>query len=303
MPAHEDILPALVSIKGCSVEENIPLSGLTTWRVGGAARFVVRVEDRQALREVLGRLRESGTKLFVLGNGSNILVSDAGFDGAVLRLKGDLASIEEDGETMYAGAGAMLGAAVTAAARASLSGLEFAMGIPGTVGGAVMTNAGTFAGSTALVAGEVEALALEGEAVTFTEFSDAYRQALVPPDHVIMGARFKLARSLAAEIKRKMEEVRARRAAQPVGEATAGSVFMNPPGDSAGRLLDECGLKGRSAGAATVSRLHANFIINEGGAKAKDIKELMEEMASEVRDRFDVELQPEVTLVGFEEER
>jgi len=205
---------------------------------------------------------------------------------------------------LSAGAGASLGAAVQGAARASLSGLEFALGIPGTAGGAVMTNAATRTGSTAGVLREVEVLNVDGDEEKLTSFADAYREPLVPLDNIVTAASFKLDRAEVGAIKARMEEARAKReATQPVGAATAGSVFKNPPGDSAGRLLDACGLKGKSIGAATVSPLHANFIVNVGGAKAADIRALMETMVSEVKDRFGIDLKPEVRLIGFKEER
>jgi len=299
-----DIADALCSISGCSVALNVPLSGFTTWKTGGPARYMIQVENREALRDVLLRVREAGVETLVLGNGSNVLAADRGFTGAVLRLKGSLSLVDIDGDVLSAGAGASLGAAVQGAARASLSGLEFALGIPGTAGGAVMTNAATRTGSTAGVLREVEVLNVDGDEEKLTSFADAYREPLVPLDNIVTAASFKLDRAEVGAIKARMEEARAKReATQPVGAATAGSVFKNPPGDSAGRLLDACGLKGKSIGAATVSPLHANFIVNVGGAKAADIRALMETMVSEVKDRFGIDLKPEVRLIGFKEER
>ena len=228
----------------------------------------------------------------VLGNGSNVLVSDAGFGGAVFRLKESLASVEVDGEALDAGGGALLGAAVSKALRASLSGLEFALGIPGTVGGAVMTNAGTFVGSIAASLSTVEAVDRSGEPMTIDRFEDVYRAPLIEEELVVAGACFGLTRADGASIRGRMDEVRSRReGSQPQTAATAGSVFKNPPGEPAGRLLDQCGLKGKTVGGASVSGVHANFIVNNGGATSADIKTLMDTMAREVERTFGVRLQ------------
>lgn len=281
----------------------MPLAGFTTWRTGGPARYLLTVNTRQSLIDSLRVLQDAGVPLMVLGNGSNVLVSDAGWNGAVMRLKESLASVEVGGGGLDAGGGALLGAAVSKALRASLSGLEFALGIPGTVGGAVMTNAGTFAGSTAASLESVDAVDRSGELLTLEEFEDVYRGPLVAGDLIVAGARFGLTPEDGASIKSRMEEVRSRReGSQPLAAATAGSVFKNPPGEAAGRLLDQCGLKGRTVGGASVSDVHANFIINSGGASSAEVKTLMDVMAREVERAFGVRLEAEVRLVGFEEE-
>lgn len=295
---------ALRKVRDAYLEERVPLSGFTTWRTGGPARYLLTVNTRQSLIDSLRVLREAGVPLMVLGNGSNILVSDAGFSGAVLKLKESLAAVEVDGESLDAGGGALLGAAVSRALRASLAGLEFALGIPGTMGGAVMTNAGTFAGSIAASLSSVEAVDRSGEPVTIDRFEDVYRAALVDEELVVAGARLGLTHADGASIRGRMDEMRIRReGSQPQAAATAGSVFKNPPGEPAGRLLDQCGLKGKTVGGASVSDAHANFIVNSGGATSADIKALMDMMAREVEKDFGVRLEAEVRLVGFEEER
>lgn len=294
---------ALRKVRDAYLEERVPLAGFTTWRTGGPARYLLTVNTRQSLIDSLRVLQDAGVPLMVLGNGSNVLVSDAGWNGAVMRLKESLASVEVGGGGLDAGGGALLGAAVSKALRASLSGLEFALGIPGTVGGAVMTNAGTFAGSTAASLESVDAVDRSGELLTLEEFEDVYRGPLVAGDLIVAGARFGLTPEDGASIKSRMEEVRSRReGSQPLAAATAGSVFKNPPGEAAGRLLDQCGLKGRTVGGASVSDVHANFIINSGGASSAEVKTLMDVMAREVERAFDVRLEAEVRLVGFEEE-
>lgn len=298
-----ETVASLSNIRGVNVTENVPFSELTTWKVGGPARLLVDVESAPALKGTLLRLGEAAGRMMVLGNGSNVLVSDDGFDGAVLRLRGALSESAINGDVLKAGAGAMLGSATSAAGRASLSGLEFALGIPGTVGGAVMTNAGANESDVASVIAEVEALTHEGETRSFTEFEGGYRKPLVPESIIVTAATLRLRKDSIDSIKSRMWDARVKREnSQPMDAATAGSVFKNPPGDSAGRLIDECGLKGSSIGGASVSRVHANFIVNEGGANAGDILNLMDRIASEVEARFGVWLEPEVRLVGFDKE-
>ena len=294
---------ALRQLEDISVRDGVPLAGLTTWRTGGPARYLLEVRTSRGLLDALRVLGETGVAVLVLGNGSNVLVSDTGFDGAVIRLEGSLAEVELDGDLLTAGAGAPLAAAAARASSAVMSGLEFATGIPGTAGGAVMTNAGTFAGSTATSLAAVEAVTLDGEAVSFDSFEDAYRMPLIGEGLIVTTTKFRLRPGDADSIKCRMREVRERRqGSQPVGVATAGSVFKNPPEEPAGRLLDSCGMKGASVGRASVSSVHANFIVNEGGASASDIKSLMDLVAGEVDARFGIRLVPEVRLIGFTEE-
>jgi len=264
---------------------------------------MVEVANPEALREVLERLALAGAPTLILGNGSNLLVADAGFRGVALRLRDKLASVEVDGEVLSAGAGAMLAAATGAAAGASLAGFEFAQGIPGTVGGAVMANAGTYAGSTADITTKVYAMTLAGEERIFEEFDKRYRQPLVAEGHVVTRVTFRLRHGEKDSIRAAMREVRSRReVCQPTGDATAGSVFKNPPGNKAGKLIEDCGLKGRAVGGARISEVHANFIINDGGATAQEIRSLMKLAAAEVKSRFGITLETEVRLVGFDKE-
>ncbi|MBU1670165.1 MAG: UDP-N-acetylmuramate dehydrogenase [Actinobacteria bacterium] len=288
-----------ISGTGARVEASVPLHAHTTWRVGGPADYMAWVDSAGVLAEVLTVLHGRGVGSMVLGNGSNVLVSDRGYRGVVLRLSGELADLSVDGERVIAGGGAGLRAAVEAAAKAGLTGLEFAFGIPGTVGGAVMTNAGAFSSSVSECLLSVRTLAA-GESRTRERFEAGYREALVPNGEVVVATVFALARDSAAGVRARMaERASARRASQP-GGATAGSVFKNPEGDHAGRLIDLCGLKGRREGGARISEVHANFIVNDGSASASDIRTLMLLAAEEVFQRFGVRLEPEVSLVGFE---
>lgn len=299
-----DPLRSLLKISGSNVEREVPLSDYTTWKVGGPARFMVTARSFSALMELLRIVREENLPLFVLGNGSNILVSDGGIQGVVLRLLGDFQSISSiGGGIVKAGSGALMGAVVAKALRVSLSGLEFAFGIPGTAGGAVMTNAGAFGGSIAEVLSDVTTVTGEGEVRQYTSFWDLYRSPLVPTVEVVTGAEFQLAVDGAEKIRERVDSIRARRKReQPQGAFTAGSVFKNPPGESAGRLIEECGLKGKGIGGAKISGAHANFIINEEAATASDIKDLIDLARHEVEERFGIRLELEVQTVGFEEE-
>ncbi len=299
-PAGEG--PFLTSGEGFTVSRGVRLSTLTTWRVGGPARYVIDVSSERALVAVVERARTSGLPFLVLGKGSNVLVSDAGFDGAVIRLGGELAAVDVEGEELTAGGGASLRATALRAEEESLSGLEFLSGIPGTAGGAVATNAGAFGRNTASVLARVRTVGPDGARRSREGFEDGYRCSLVGPGEIVFAATFKLRREDVATVKSLTREFRSRReASQPLREATAGSVFKNPPGEAAGRLLDRCGVKGLEVGGARVSNVHANFIVNDGEASAADIGELMKLMAARVRERFGIELEPEVRLVGFRE--
>lgn len=298
-----DIFQSLLNIEGLEAQKDVSLARHTTWKVGGPAEFLVRANNTLSLGALLRRVTAEGVPLFVLGNGSNILVSDRGFEGIVIRLEGEFTSIDVSGEELKAGGGAPLSSLVGKASKASLEGLEFAAGIPGTVGGAVMTNAGAFAGSIAEVVREVKTLTPDGEEIRHTDIEDVYRSPLVPPEEIVTLARFRLKKGSAEQIRKTMDSVKARRMeTQPWEMATVGSVFKNPPGDSAARIVEECGLKGKSIGGAKVSDTHANFIINDGTARASDIKKLIDLILGEVKSRFPIELDLEIQLVGFDKE-
>ncbi len=292
-------------MKDLQVEAEVPLAPLTTWKVGGPARFLANAVSGDAVLGALLVARGSGLPVVALGNGSNVLFADTGFPGLVLRLAGELSAVSVEGDSLVAGAGARLSSIARAASRAALSGIEFAGGIPGTAGGAVMTNAGAFGRSTADVLERALTVDEDGRRHELDSFEGAYRKPLAPDGQVVLRVVFRLQPGRPAEIRKRMEELaELRRRSQPLGQATAGSVFRNPEGGkiTAGRMIEECGLKGRRVGGASISTAHANFIINEGAATAADIKALMDLAEAEVQDRFGVRLQPEVRMYGFEEE-
>jgi UDP-N-acetylenolpyruvoylglucosamine reductase len=279
-----------------------PLSGQTTWRIGGPARLFCRVRTEAGLSRVLSGVAENGLPLALLGMGSNVLVADEGFPGAVIRLEGEFLRVAVSGERVEAGGGAALGAVCAAAARAGLSGVEPISGIPSSVGGAVRINAGAYGGEIFDVLETVRLLSRAGEArsAAAAEIPHGYRYtALIETGEIVSAAVLKLERAPREEIAARTRAVAEKRRGALPSEPNAGSVFRNPPGDHAGRLIEECGLKGMRVGGAMISPRHANVIVNTGLARAADVLELMRRMRDAVRDRFGVTLSPEVELLGL----
>jgi UDP-N-acetylmuramate dehydrogenase len=279
-----------------------PLSAQTTWRIGGPARLFCRVRTEVGLGRVLAAAAENGLPLALLGMGSNVLVADEGFEGAVIRLEGEFLRVAVSGERIEAGGGAALGAVCAAAARAGLSGVEPISGIPSSVGGAVRINAGAYGGEIFDVLETVRLLSRTGEArsAAAAEIPHGYRYtALIETREIVAAAALKLRRAPREEIAERTRAVAQKRRGALPSEPNAGSVFRNPPGDHAGRLIEACGLKGARVGGAMISPRHANVIVNTGRARAADVLELMRRMRDAVRDRFGVTLSPEVELLGL----
>jgi UDP-N-acetylmuramate dehydrogenase len=279
-----------------------PLSLHTTWRIGGPARWFCRLRTEGALARLLAEAAATGAPLALLGMGSNVLAPDDGFPGFVLRLEGDFLRVEVEGEVLTAGGGAALGALCAAAARASLSGLEPISGIPSSVGGAVRINAGAYGGEIFDVLESVSLVSRSGERRTAAaaEIPHGYRwTALMDTREIVASARLRLRPAPREEIEARTRSVAEKRRGALPPQPNAGSVFKNPPGDHAGRLLEACGWKGVAAGGAAVSERHANVIVNRGGARAADVFDLMVRMRDSVRDRFGITLSPEVELLGM----
>jgi UDP-N-acetylmuramate dehydrogenase len=285
-----------------SVHRDEPLAAHTTWRIGGPARWFCRVRTEAALARVLRAAAADGLPLALLGMGSNILVADAGFPGVVVRLEGDFLRVEIEGEHLSAGGGAALGAVCAAAARAGLSGLEPITGIPSSIGAAVRINAGAYGGEIFDVLTEVRLVSPGGKtrAARAEELAHGYRWTrLIETKEIVAWARLRLKPAPREEIEAKTRRVAdSRRGALP-SEPNAGSVFRNPPGDHAGRLIEACGLKGSRRGGAVISPRHANVIVNDGGATAADVLALMLLCRDTVRERFGITLAPEVELLGM----
>lgn len=295
------MIPDALRGPGIAVREGEPLAARTTLRIGGPARFFTEVFDAEALGRVLRFASAGRLPVLVLGKGSNLLVPDAGFPGVVIVLAGSFRETRVEGAEVVVGGGVSLMALAVAARDAGLSGVENVSGIPSSVGGAVRINAGSYGSEIfdVLVSATLVSRAGEARRVAAAEIPHGYRwTALCDSDDVVAEARFLLSRKSPAEVSARMAEVAARRRDALPKQPNAGSIFKNPPGLFAGKLLEECGLKGRRAGRAEVSQVHANVIVNTGGATAEDVKRLMEEMKKAVRERFGVELQPEIQIVS-----
>jgi UDP-N-acetylmuramate dehydrogenase len=240
-----------------------------------------------------------------LGNGSNVLISDRGVRGVVLQLTADFRKVvwleEGDFIRVRVGAAHPVTQLVREAARKGYAGLEFAEGIPGTVGGALVMNAGAYRSEFETIIEQVEALTADGQAVTFShaQMTFTYRDSHLPDGTVVTGVTMRLRKGEPAQVSSKLRElVSKRKSSQPSGLPNSGSMFRNPPGDYAGRLIEAAGLKGKRHGQAQIAERHANFIVNLGGAKAEDVRQLMELARGEVRRQFGVELVAEVKLLG-----
>jgi UDP-N-acetylenolpyruvoylglucosamine reductase len=283
------------------VEENVALSRFTTLGTGGPARWFGKPESLDDLQRLLAWARERGIDVHVVGLGSNLLVHDDGVDALVLRLAGELAQARVEGETLVAGGGASNAVALHRARAAGLGGFEFASAIPGTAGGGVRMNAGAYGSDWRSV---VETVVVVDAGATRTVTPDdlelSYRHSNLAPGQVVAEVRFRLGPRPPAEIKAIAAELLAqRKSTQPTNKRTFGSVFKNPGGElGAGRMLEECGLKGHAIGGAVVSPRHANFIENAGDATSADAIALMAEARRRARDRFGVELEHEVQFLG-----
>jgi UDP-N-acetylenolpyruvoylglucosamine reductase len=284
-----------------TIEEQVPLSRFTTLGTGGPARWFARPETVSELEEALAWAGEAGASVSVVGLGSNLLVADEGVEGLVLKLSGELAAAEADGETLRAGGGAPLAVCLHRARAASLGGIEFACAIPGTVGGGVWMNAGAYGGD---IAGVLERALVAGSSGsswrTPEELGLEYRRSALRSGEVVVQAEFGLKPRPTDEIKEAVAEMQAaRKAAQPTNKRTFGSVFKNPDHElSAGRMLEACGLRGHRIGGAQISPRHANFIENADGARSADAIALMVEARRRAREEFGVELEHEVQLLG-----
>jgi UDP-N-acetylmuramate dehydrogenase len=283
-----------------TLRAEVPLAPLTWLRVGGPAAFLFQPADAEDLSSFLAAL-DPARPVLPMGVASNLLVRDGGFDGVVVRFGGPLARVEVEGQVVVAHAGALDQRVAQTAERAGLSGLEFMIGIPGTIGGAVRMNAGAFGGETAERLSWVEALDRVGRLHRLqpAELGFAYRRSALPDDFLVLRAAFRLARADREAVAGRMAAIREEReAAQPLRVATGGSTFKNPPEEKAWKLIDEAGCRGLRRGAAMVSEKHCNFLINTGGASAADIEGLGEDVRERVRARTGITLEWEIMRLG-----
>ena len=289
----------LPKVRG-TLREDVALAPLTWLRVGGPAAIVFQPADADDLAAFLADLPPE-VAVLPMGVASNLLVRDGGIDGVVVRFGGPLAKIVVEGTTVTAGAGALDQRVAQEAQRAGLAGLEFLIGIPGTIGGAVRMNAGAFGGETKDRLLWAEALDRQGRLhyLDAAELNFAYRRSSLPKDWIVTRAAFRGEPGPPKEILARMNRIRAEReAAQPLRVATGGSTFKNPPGHKAWQLIDAAGCRGLRLGAAMVSEKHCNFLINLGSASAADLERLGEMVRERVRDHSGVELEWEVVRIG-----
>ena len=283
-------------------QENIhlqePMAGHTTFRIGGPADCLLELENEEQLKKLCRYLEMTGMPFFVLGNGSNLLVNDAGYRGIVLEIGQKMSGILVQGKRIVAKAGATLAQVARAAMEHGLTGLEFASGIPGTVGGGVVMNAGAYGGEMSQVVTQVNVVSREGELLELDNetMEFGYRTSVIrKSSFIVTEVTFSLNEGDRSVIKAKMEELAMRRREkQPLEYPSAGSTFKRPEGYYAGKLIMEAGLRGFSIGGAQVSEKHCGFIINKGGATTADIRRLMKEVRSRVKEQSGVELEPEV---------
>ena len=291
----EDIIDSLL--------EQELMSRHTSFRIGGPADYFVEPASVDELAGVLSLARQEKVPFFIVGNGSNLLVSDEGFRGMIVHTGGSLRSISVEGDVIYAQAGALLGAVAGAALEAELTGMEFAAGIPGTLGGAVCMNAGAYGGEMKDILLDAEVLTQDGErlVIPVEELDLSYRHSIIfEKNYIVLAAHIRLSRWDKTQIRNRMNELAgARKEKQPLEYPSAGSTFKRPEGYFAGKLIQDAGLKGYTVGGAQVSEKHSGFVINRGGATAEEVRFLIRQVRSKVKQQFGVELEPEVRMLGF----
>ena len=281
---------------------NEPMSLHTSFRTGGPAEVFIKAESTENIISAIDIAKKYNKQYIITGNGSNILVKDGGIDGIVINIGNEMSKIKCDGTKIYAQAGAMLSALAAAAADEELTGLEFASGIPGTVGGAVFMNAGAYDGEIKDVIEYADVIDSEGNThrLIKDELELSYRHSVIAEKNmIVVGAMFNLNKGIKKNITDKMADfAKRRRDKQPINYPSAGSTFKRPEGYFAGKLIEDSGLKGKTVGGAQVSEKHAGFVVNIGNATSRDIIVLMDGCIETVYNKFGVKLEPEVRILG-----
>lgn len=287
-----------------SILTDEPMSRHTTFRVGGPADFFVTPKAKEEVRDVIRICKEAGMLYYIIGNGSNLLVSDAGYRGVIVQIYKEMNEVKVEGDLVKAQAGALLSGIAAKALGAELSGFEFASGIPGTIGGACVMNAGAYGGEMKDVLESVTVLTGEGKIIELgrNELELGYRTSVIAKKgYIVLGAVLKLERGDGEKIKTYMDELKEKRVTkQPLEYPSAGSTFKRPEGYFAGKLIEDAGLRGFQVGGAQVSEKHCGFVINRNHATAADIMELMRQVQIRVKENSGVDLEPEVKRLGDE---
>ncbi len=284
-----------------NLTENEPMSKHTTFRIGGKADLFVSA-DEKSLPQLLKEAADEKIPVTIIGNGSNLLVGDGGIRGLVIEIGKGMDNIEISDNIMTVGAGTLLSKAANTAAAHGLSGMEFAAGIPGSVGGAVVMNAGAYGGEMKDIILDVDVITKEGEyrRLSLEELELSYRHScIIENEYIVVRARLMLHEKDEVQIRLVMEDLKNRRIEkQPLNFPSAGSTFKRPEGYFAGKLIMDAGLRGYSVGGAQVSEKHCGFVVNKGGATASDVVKLMKDVRDKVMEEFGVELEPEVKMIG-----
>ncbi len=284
------------------IREGEPMRSHTTFRIGGPADFLVMPKTVDEVKRVVDACRMEGVTFYIVGNGSNLLVSDQGIRGVVIQIGKAMSAVRDEDEIITAQAGALLSAIAARALERGLTGFEFAAGIPGTLGGACVMNAGAYGGEMKDVLEEVTVLTPEGTTLVLEaeQLELGYRTSVIArKGYIVLEAKLRLRRGVKEEIKALMEELRDKRVSrQPLEYPSAGSTFKRPEGYFAGKLIQDAGLRGFCVGGAQVSEKHCGFVINKGGATAADVSELMRQVSAKVEEQFGVRLEPEVKKLG-----
>lgn len=284
------------------VKKDEPMSRHTTFRIGGPADYFVTPSSVQQIRDIIALCREQGISYYVIGNGSNLLVGDKGYRGVIMQIFKRMNQVRTEENKIFAQAGALLSKVAAAALEASLTGAEFASGIPGTLGGALRMNAGAYGGEMKQIVECATVLTTEGEVLTLPvdALEMGYRTSVISKkDYVALEAVLSLEKGKREDIRALMDDLKERRVTkQPLEFGSAGSTFKRPEGYFAGKLIEDAGLRGFRIGDAQVSEKHCGFVINRGNATAAEVNELMKQVSERVQAKFGVKLEPEVRRIG-----
>ena len=298
--AFIDFLESIVAAENILLEE--PMHKHTTFRVGGPAEVFVTVENKEQLEKIIKYLNLVERPYFILGNGSNLLVGDKGYRGVIIRLGGEFNTLKTEGTLLTAGASVLLSAVAREAMENGLTGMEFASGIPGSIGGGVKMNAGAYDGEMRQIVESVQVMYKDGSILDLDNetMEFGYRNSVIKNrPYMVLQVSLRLQPGNREEILARMNELAARRKEkQPLEFASAGSTFKRPEGYFAGKLIMDSGLRGARIGGAQISEKHCGFVINDGTATAADIAELIQEVSETVKEKFGVTLEPEVILLG-----